>query len=288
MKSEDKPSRPNDNEIRVTTMGKMRAYITYASKKLQDVNKCDEITLKAMGKAIHKTVIIAEIIKRRIPNLHQITQIDSTPIPESYQPKEEGLDPVQATRNVSSINITLYNRIPDTNALGYQAPQEYPQPSDKPRPSRPPRRRGPPRNRGGGRGYRGGNPRPRGGREGGSTSTTDTITVNNKPSNPPANAAENPGKDITADSQSNTTTAGSGGGIRRGGYSRRGGRGGGRRGGGRGRGSRGRGGYRGGYGKNASTTPPTAGSVDTGSGEAVSGSGGAVNQVRTITNPRET
>lgn len=51
-----------------------------------------EIVLKAMGRAINKTVTIAEIIKRRIPNLHQITEIDSTDITDTWEPLEEGLD----------------------------------------------------------------------------------------------------------------------------------------------------------------------------------------------------
>lgn len=51
-----------------------------------------EVVLKAMGRAINKTVTIAEIIKRRIPNLHQITEISSTDITDVYEPLEEGLD----------------------------------------------------------------------------------------------------------------------------------------------------------------------------------------------------
>jgi hypothetical protein len=50
------------------------------------------VILKAMGRAINKTVTIAEIIKRRIPNLHQITEISSTDITDVYEPLEEGLD----------------------------------------------------------------------------------------------------------------------------------------------------------------------------------------------------
>jgi len=111
----------NKNEIRVTTQGKMRRYISYATSLFQD-KQCEEITLKAMGKAINKTVAIAEIIKRRIPGLHQITEIDSTDIKETYTPIEEGLDIVETTRHVSSILISLYMREPDTSAIGYQPP----------------------------------------------------------------------------------------------------------------------------------------------------------------------
>ncbi|RVW80775.1 hypothetical protein CK203_050723 [Vitis vinifera] len=50
-----------------------------------------EIVLKAMGQAISKTVAIAEIIKKRIPRLHQDTAISSVSITDVWEPIEEGL-----------------------------------------------------------------------------------------------------------------------------------------------------------------------------------------------------
>ncbi len=44
-----------------------------------------------MGRAITKTVTVAEIIKRRVVGLHQITSIDSTQITDTWEPLEEGL-----------------------------------------------------------------------------------------------------------------------------------------------------------------------------------------------------
>ena len=41
-----------------------------------------------MGRAINKTVTIAEIMKRTVPGLHQITHIDSTDITDVYEPIE--------------------------------------------------------------------------------------------------------------------------------------------------------------------------------------------------------
>jgi len=75
-----------------------------------------------MGRAINKTVTIAEIIKRRIQGLHQNTMIDSTPITEVWEPIEEGLERVETTRLVSSIQIILSNGQLDTNSPGYQPP----------------------------------------------------------------------------------------------------------------------------------------------------------------------
>ncbi|CAI0555064.1 unnamed protein product [Linum tenue] len=82
----------NENEIRITTQGRMRNYISYATALLQEKGS-SEIVLKAMGRAINKTVMIAEIIKRRIVGLHQITGIGSTDITDTWEPLEEGLLP---------------------------------------------------------------------------------------------------------------------------------------------------------------------------------------------------
>ena len=45
-----------------------------------------------MGRAISKVVTVAEIIKRRKPDLHQITEIGSTTVVDEYEPTEEGLE----------------------------------------------------------------------------------------------------------------------------------------------------------------------------------------------------
>jgi len=110
-----------EKEIRVTTQGKPRNFISYATSLFKEKG-ATEVVLKAMGRAISKTVTIAEIIKRRIPGLHQITVIDSTDITDIWEPKEEGLDRLETTRHVSSITITLSTQPLDTSAPGYQAP----------------------------------------------------------------------------------------------------------------------------------------------------------------------
>ncbi|KAG5252162.1 RNA-binding protein [Salix suchowensis] len=60
-----------------------------------------------MGQAISKTVSVAEGIKRRNPRLHQDTAISSVSITDVWEPLEEGLVPVEQTRQVSMITITL-------------------------------------------------------------------------------------------------------------------------------------------------------------------------------------
>ncbi|XP_044474798.1 ribonuclease P protein subunit p25-like protein [Mangifera indica] len=111
----------NENEIRITTQGRMRNYITYATTLLQEKGS-NEITLKAMGRAINKTVMITELIKRRIVGLHQNTAIGSTDVTDMWEPLEEGLLPLETTRQVSVVTITLSKKELDTSSTGYQLP----------------------------------------------------------------------------------------------------------------------------------------------------------------------
>ncbi|GJU61168.1 DNA/RNA-binding protein Alba-like protein [Tanacetum coccineum] len=195
-KKEDVPI--NENEIRITSQGLVRNYISYASTLLLQVKmrdgiasippiavymmKCEyallfklcnreksiahlfrpnftitgatpvlllnwserrgkEIVLKAMGQAINKTVAIAEILKRNIPQLHQDTHISSISITDVWEPIEEGLLPVEMTRQVSMISITLSTKELDKSSPGYQAPL----PVERPRPQYNNYQRQPPR-----------------------------------------------------------------------------------------------------------------------------------------------
>ncbi|KAI3725507.1 hypothetical protein L1987_65297 [Smallanthus sonchifolius] len=111
----------DENEIRITSQGRTRNYITYAMSLLQDKGS-SEIVFKAMGRAINKTVTIVELIKRRIVGLHQITSIGSTDITDTWEPLEEGLLPLETTRHVSMIIVTLSKNELNTSSIGYQLP----------------------------------------------------------------------------------------------------------------------------------------------------------------------
>ncbi|KAL4354951.1 hypothetical protein GQ457_06G028380 [Hibiscus cannabinus] len=146
-----KPESPiNENEIRITSLGAIRNYINYAIALLQKMvsllfahsilmfigtelvftlnspgngapfldKHVKEIVLKAMGQAISKTVAIAEILKKRVPRLHQDTAISSVSITDVWEPIEEGLVPVEMTRQVSMISITLSPKELNKNSVG--------------------------------------------------------------------------------------------------------------------------------------------------------------------------
>ncbi|KAG0484263.1 hypothetical protein HPP92_008342 [Vanilla planifolia] len=99
----------------------MRSYITYATSLLLEKGS-NEIVFKAMGRAINKTVMIVEVIKRRVAGLHQNTVIGSTDITDTWEPLEEGLLPLETTRHVSMIMITLSAKELEKSSVGYQSP----------------------------------------------------------------------------------------------------------------------------------------------------------------------
>ncbi|XP_066334628.1 uncharacterized protein [Miscanthus floridulus] len=111
----------SQNEIRITTQGRMRNYISYGMSLLEE-NGHDEISIKAMGRAINKTVMVVELIKRRVGGLHQNNATESVDITDTWEPLEEGLLPLETTRHVSMITVTLSKKPLDTSSPGYQPP----------------------------------------------------------------------------------------------------------------------------------------------------------------------
>jgi len=112
-----------EDEIRVTSGGRLPNYIAYAAKIFYEQKK-NAVVVKATGNAIARAVTLAEILKRRIPGLHQLTKCGSTTLTDVYEPLEEGLDKVTHERTVSFIEIALTKIENDLNKNdpGYQPP----------------------------------------------------------------------------------------------------------------------------------------------------------------------
>jgi len=75
-----------------------------------------------MGLAISKSVVIAEVLRRRIVGLHQITDLSSFQIVDQWVPTEEGLPKIETRRTVCAISITLSTKQLDTKNIGYLKP----------------------------------------------------------------------------------------------------------------------------------------------------------------------
>jgi hypothetical protein len=69
----------------------------------------------------HSSVFL-DLKQRRIASLHQNTAIGSTDITDLWEPLEEGLLPLETTRHVSMITITLSTKELDKTSTGYQPP----------------------------------------------------------------------------------------------------------------------------------------------------------------------
>lgn len=66
----------------------------------------------------------AEIIKRRVAGLHQVSETGTMALVDVYEPKEgqEGLSRLEVSRNVSVTTITLSLDVLDSSLPGYQPP----------------------------------------------------------------------------------------------------------------------------------------------------------------------
>jgi len=53
-----------------------------------------------------------------------VTELGSVEIKDRWEPLEEGLDPIETVRNVSSISVHLSKKQLNENAAGYQPPIE--------------------------------------------------------------------------------------------------------------------------------------------------------------------
>ena len=71
-----------------------------------------------------KTVKLAEILKRKIPDLHQINEVTRFSEEKTYIPLEEGLDTVTLTKEITMLQISLLKSVTEEQMKqpGYQPP----------------------------------------------------------------------------------------------------------------------------------------------------------------------
>ncbi|XP_059157418.1 ribonuclease P protein subunit p25-like protein [Physella acuta] len=119
----DPPSLSMDGaiEMKVTNGSKIRNLMGYAMSSIAD-NNVRHITWNGTGNAISKTISCAEIMKRKIKGLHQITQIGFLRVEDFWKPTVEGLDTLKVNTNIPAISILLSKDPLDTNNPSYQAP----------------------------------------------------------------------------------------------------------------------------------------------------------------------
>ena len=112
-----------ENEIRVAVVGKVSSYLGYAFRIL---NKSEHrsLTIRATGNAIVKALILIELVKRRIGDLHQLNTIHSMTIEDEYKPNVEGqeeetVDKMKQVRRVTALDCELSKDPLDSSKVGY-------------------------------------------------------------------------------------------------------------------------------------------------------------------------
>ena len=82
------------------------------------------MTIKAAERLIEKALWVAEVLRRKVPDLHQVITINEKKIIDVYMPREEGLLKVEQERFLTIVEVTLTRKPTEEQkkAPGYQAP----------------------------------------------------------------------------------------------------------------------------------------------------------------------
>lgn len=84
------------------------------------------LTIRATGNAIVKALILIELVKRRIGDLHQLNSIHSMVIDDEFKVKGgsggEAPETVKQIRRVTALDCVLSKDELDTSEAGYQEP----------------------------------------------------------------------------------------------------------------------------------------------------------------------
>lgn len=88
---------------------------------------CRQVVFTATGKGVSKAITCAEIVKRRVKGLHQLTRLLFSTVVEVWEPLEAaaGLDSLTVSRNLPAVWILLSRELLDCSQPGYQAPGRY-------------------------------------------------------------------------------------------------------------------------------------------------------------------
>lgn len=115
-------------EMRVKEGSKIRNLLGFALSRLQTDGHeaaASQVLFSGMGRAMTKTITCAEIMKRKVCGLHQVSKLQYKTVTELWESGESGQS-VQMTvhKTVPSICILLSKEPLNPHELGYQPPAE--------------------------------------------------------------------------------------------------------------------------------------------------------------------
>ncbi|XP_070925018.1 ribonuclease P protein subunit p25-like protein [Macaca nemestrina] len=115
---------PDTLEMRVRDGSKIRNLLGLALGGLEG-GSARHVVFSGSGRAAGKAVSCAEIVKWRVPGLHQLTKLRFLQTEDSWVPAspDTGLDPLTVRRHVPAVWVLLSL---DPNECGYQPPRAPP------------------------------------------------------------------------------------------------------------------------------------------------------------------
>lgn len=120
-------------EMRVKEGSKIRNLMGFAMARMQgdkgvsggDVSGggLRQVVFTGSGRAVTKTITCAEIMKRKVGSLHQLTKLQYKVVKEVWESSEGGTSEMTVHRTVPSISILLSKDPLDPQEPGYQPPE---------------------------------------------------------------------------------------------------------------------------------------------------------------------
>lgn len=124
-------------EMRVKEGSKIRNLMGFAMARMQGEKSATggsssssssdgglrQVVFSGSGRAVTKTITCAEIMKRKVGSLHQLTKLRYKTIKEVWESSEGGTSEMTVHRSVPSISILLSKDPLDPTEPGYQPPE---------------------------------------------------------------------------------------------------------------------------------------------------------------------
>ncbi len=103
----------------MSAKGEIRRYLGYALRVLTKTDM-KSLEIRATGNAIVKAIILIELVKRKVGDLHQISRISSIEIFDEFKPHAEGHEKKNNKRSITCFDCTLSKDELDSSDIGYQ------------------------------------------------------------------------------------------------------------------------------------------------------------------------
>ncbi|KAK5873667.1 hypothetical protein PBY51_018688 [Eleginops maclovinus] len=120
-------------EMRVKEGSKIRNLMGFAMTRMQGEKGISggcvsdgglrQVVFTGSGRAVTKTITCAEIMKRKVGSLHQLTKLQYKVVKEVWESSEGGASEMTVHRTVPSISILLSKDPLDPQEPGYQPPE---------------------------------------------------------------------------------------------------------------------------------------------------------------------